>query len=60
VSVDALVSGNPDARRPQGDPPRSGRGGLHKLALASHITSLAFRGPKLTWQQDGVAKSAPA
>jgi hypothetical protein len=36
------------------------RRGLHKLALASHISSLAFRGATLTWQQDGVAESAPA
>ncbi len=36
------------------------RSGLHKLAVASQITTLAFRGATLTWQQDGMAESAPA
>ena len=32
-------------------------GGLRKLAVASHISMLTFRGNILTWQQEGIAKS---
>ena len=33
------------------------RGGLRKVAVASQISRLAFRGNILTWQQEGIAKS---